>query len=173
MSCPRCGGPIAETDGLVCAICKIKPEWWTSDEWATPQALFDQLAAKHGPFDLDACARPDTAKCSLFYTKADDALSLPWCGAVWVNPPYSHPRVWCEKAHVEVANGNATRVVMLLPAAVDTGWFHETVMPFAEWYPLKGRPKFIGWMGTPIGSPKAGNVVAIYTRETIARKKVA
>lgn len=166
-TCPHCKGPIAETDGLLWHACATRPDWWTTDDWATPLDLFNSLSAKHGPFDLDAAARPETAKVSFFYTKEDNGLELPWCGVVWVNPPYSHPRPWCEKALEEITNGNATRVVMLLPAAIDTNWFHETVIPYADWYPLKGRPKFIRWDGKPSpGTPKGGNVIAIYPKVT-------
>lgn len=34
-----------------------------SDDWATPQKIFDELNAKYGPFELDVCASHDNAKC--------------------------------------------------------------------------------------------------------------
>lgn len=40
-----------------------------SDEWATPQELFDQLSKKYGPFDLDVCATHKNAKCRLYITE--------------------------------------------------------------------------------------------------------
>jgi phage N-6-adenine-methyltransferase len=141
-----------------------KPDWWTSDEWSTPQDYFDQVNQRLGPFDLDACCRPETAKAPLFFTKADNALTRDWYGCVWVNPPYSNPRDWCWKAATEVAVGNVSRVVMLLPAAVDTQWFHEFVLPYADVEFIRGRLRFIGWQGTPIGSPKSGNILAIYPK---------
>jgi phage N-6-adenine-methyltransferase len=140
-----------------------KPDWWTSDEWSTPQSYFDLVNQRHGPFDLDACCRPETAKAGRYFVKAENGLLQPWFGNVWVNPPYSEPRKWCEKAATEIAIGNASKVVMLLPAAVDTIWFHEFVVPYAEVEFIRGRLRFIGWQGTPIGSPKSGNVLAIYT----------
>jgi hypothetical protein len=57
---------------------------------------------------------------------------------------------------------------MLLPAAVDTGWFHDYVLPYADVVFVQGRLKFIGWMGTPIGSPKAGNILALYPQTGVA-----
>lgn len=140
-----------------------KPTWWTGDEWSTPQDYFDQVAALHGPFDLDACCRPETAKALLYYTKKVDGLALDWFGRVWVNPPYSEPAKWCEKAANEVAIGRAVKVVMLLPAAVDTHWFHDFVVPYARVEFIRGRMRFIDWDGKPsTGSPKGGNVLAIY-----------
>jgi hypothetical protein len=53
---------------------------------------------------------------------------------------------------------------MLLPASVDTGWFHDLVLPYAEVQFVRGRVRFIGWEGTPIGSPKAPSILAVYRR---------
>ena len=142
----------------------LKPDDWTSDDWSTPPAYFAEINARFGPFDLDPCARPETAKAAKFFTKADDGLAQPWMGRVFCNPPYSCPRKWCEKAHAETATGRASIVVMLLPAAVDTNWFHDLVLPFADVEFIRGRLRFYGWKGTPIGSPKAGNVLGIYPK---------
>lgn len=51
-----------------------------SDEWATPQSLFDTLNAEFG-FTLDACATAENAKCPVFYTKDEDGLLADWGGA--------------------------------------------------------------------------------------------
>lgn len=139
-----------------------RPDWWTSDEWETPQAIVDGLEQEFGPFDLDPCAREETAKAPLYYTKEDNGLLQPWQGKVWLNPPYSNPKPWCQKATDETQAGRADLVVALLPAATDTGWFHDLVLPYAEVRYLRGRIRFLGWMGTPIGMPKAGNILAIY-----------
>ena len=50
-----------------------------SDEWATPQALFDQLDAEFA-FNLDPCATAENAKCARFFTKDDDGLVQRWGG---------------------------------------------------------------------------------------------
>lgn len=145
-----------------------KPDWWTSDEWSTPLDVFQRIERVYGPFDLDACCRPETAKAGRYFTKDDDALSQPWTGRVWVNPPYSNPRPWISAAVSAVQSGDARRVVMLLPAATDTAWFHELVLPYADVVFMKGRVKFIGWQGTPIGSPKAGTILAIFPKLSAA-----
>lgn len=145
-----------------------KPDWWTSDEWATPLDVFERIAAAYGPFDLDACCRPETAKARRYFTKDDDALTKRWTGRVWVNPPYSDPRPWIEKAMSAAVSGDASRVVMLLPASTDTNWFHDLVLPFADVVFVKGRVKFLGWEGTPIGSPKAGSIIAVFPKASDA-----
>ncbi|MFR5794184.1 MAG: DNA N-6-adenine-methyltransferase [Christensenellales bacterium] len=45
-----------------------------SVEWATPQALFDELDAEFH-FDLDPCCTHENAKCAEHFTKAEDGLS--------------------------------------------------------------------------------------------------
>lgn len=97
-----------------------------SDEWETPQWLFDQLYTEFG-FSLDVCATADNAKCERYYTKAEDGLAQDWSGVCWMNPPHGREiSRWIEKAY-ESSLGGAT-VVCLLPSRTDTKWWHEYVM---------------------------------------------
>ena len=50
-----------------------------SDEWATPQELFDELN-KEFNFNLDPCATEDNAKCENFYTLQENGLEQSWGG---------------------------------------------------------------------------------------------
>ena len=50
-----------------------------SDEWATPQGVFDSLDAEFH-FNLDPCATEDNTKCDLFYTKEQNGLEKSWGG---------------------------------------------------------------------------------------------
>ena len=52
-----------------------------TDEWATPQALFDELNGTFH-FTLDPCATPENAKCAKFYTKEQDGLKQDWGGGL-------------------------------------------------------------------------------------------
>lgn len=140
-----------------------RPDWWTSDEWATPPVVFQRLADIYGPFDLDPCCRTENAKSAQYFTKDTDGLSQQWSGTVWVNPPYSNPRPWIQKA-IDSAAIPPCKVVMLLPGAIDTGWFHDLVLPHADLVFVRGRIKFIGWKGTPIGAPKQGNLLALFPK---------
>lgn len=49
-------------------------------EWATPQALFDELDAEFH-FNLDPCCTHENAKCADHFTKAEDGLLQDWGGA--------------------------------------------------------------------------------------------
>lgn len=110
-------------------------------EWATPQALYDELNAEFN-FTLDPCATKENAKCSKFYTKEDDGLSKNWdAERVFCNPPYgAYTPHWVKKA-AEAKNGI---VVMLIPARTDTRYFHEHIWKKAEIRFIKGRIKFEG-----------------------------
>ena len=56
--------------------------------WATPQEFFDTLNEEF-QFTLDACALPENAKCSRYFTPLDDGLIQDWGGhTVFCNPPY-------------------------------------------------------------------------------------
>lgn len=104
------------------------------DSWETPFNLFLQLEREFGPFDLDPCASPETAKCSQFFTPEDDGLSQDWFGKVFMNPPYGKNIIrWVRKAYQESQRG--CMVVCLLPASTDTIWFHK--------YCLKGEIRFL------------------------------
>lgn len=115
-----------------------------SDEWETPQELFDRLAAMFGPFTLDPCATEMNAKCGRFYTPDDDGLAQSWANErVFMNPPYG--RIigrWIEKAYRESLNG--AMVVCLIPARTDTAYWHDYVMRAHEIILLRGRVRFVG-----------------------------
>lgn len=104
-----------------------------SDEWETPQPLFDLLDREFG-FDLDVCALSGNAKCERFFTPESDGLSQEWTGVCWMNPPYgdeiSH---WVAKAFEEAQRG--ATVVCLVPARTDTRWWWD--------YCIEGEVRFI------------------------------
>ena len=77
-----------------------------TNEWATPQAFFDELNREFS-FTLDPCATPENAKCSRYFTKEIDGLAQSWKGeTVFCNPPYGRDIAkWVKKAHEEVERG--------------------------------------------------------------------
>lgn len=113
-----------------------------TDLWETPQDLFDKLNVEFH-FDLDVCALPENAKCTMYYTPDMDGLKQPWEGTVWCNPPYGRKiGQWVRRAFFAAACGST--VVMLLPARTDTRWFHDYIYgrETVEIRFLKGRLKF-------------------------------
>ena len=115
-----------------------------SDSWSTPQWLFDKLNSRCN-FTLDPASDDTNAKCQKHYTLNEDGLSQDWKGeTVFVNPPYSKTYDWVKKAHTE-AKDNGVTTVMLLPARVDSRWFHEFCLDpilVKSLTFIKGRLKF-------------------------------
>lgn len=112
-----------------------------SDEWETPQSIFDSLDAEFH-FTLDPCANDQNHKCMLYYTKAENGLLQNWGGqTVFCNPPYSEIAAWVEKAFRE-SRQDHTVVVLLIPSRTDTRYFHNFIYHRAEVRFVKGRIQF-------------------------------
>ena len=116
-----------------------------SDDWETPQDLFDRLNAEYG-FTLDVCASAGNAKCRLFFSKEQDGLAQDWRGfRCWMNPPYGRSiGLWVGKAHRSFQGANKGLCVCLLPSRTDTAWWHDYVMKANTLIFLRGRLKFGG-----------------------------
>jgi phage N-6-adenine-methyltransferase len=111
-----------------------------TDMWATPNDFYEKLNAVFR-FETDVCANSENAKCDRFFTPEQDGLAQEWRGVCWMNPPYGRRiGAWIQKAH-ESAKKNGATVVCLLPARVDTRWWHEHCAK-GEVYFVKGRLKF-------------------------------
>lgn len=114
-----------------------------TNEWATPQSLFDRLNADFN-FTLDPCATATNHKCEKYFTLEDDGLSKSWANeTVFMNPPYGgHTREWLEKAEKE-RNSGAT-VVCLIVSATDRTYWHDIIQNADEIWFMRGRVKFGG-----------------------------
>ena len=112
----------------------------STEEWATPQELFDSLDAEFH-FTLDPCASEGNAKCSQYFTKNQDGLAQKWTGVVFMNPPFRYCDRWVKKAYEECGRG--VTVVCLLPSRTDTAWWHEYATK-AEIRWIRGRVKYGG-----------------------------
>ena len=128
--------------------------------WGTPPAFFNTVFSSEGPFPnpahrplLDVCAEPWSARAFAYFT---DALSRPWSKTWWCNPPFGQIKKFLRHAQEQNTDG-----VFLLPANVDTVWFHETVMPGTEWWVSKGRTKFVPPPPTEsVDRPRGGVILA-------------
>lgn len=113
-----------------------------SQEWGTPQGLYDQLNEEFH-FTCDVCATKENTKHEVFYDKETDGLNQAWTGVCFMNPPYSRKiKAWIKKAYESSLIG--TTVVCLLPARTDTTWWHDYCIPAGEIRFIRGRLKFQG-----------------------------
>lgn len=130
------------------------------DLWATPPVVYDPLNKEFG-FTLDPCCLPETAKCTKYYTPAEDGLKQDWAGeVVFCNPPYSRGNIdkWVKKCYQESLKPN-TIVVGLFPVSTSAEWFHRWVWKKAELRFVKRRIRFVG---APFTAPFS-SVIVIYT----------
>jgi site-specific DNA-methyltransferase (adenine-specific) len=138
----------------------------SSDEWETPQDLYDRLHAEFG-FEIDLAATFENAKCVSWIGKNEDALDADWAGTCqrgWCNPPYSRRLCakFIAKAAEERRKGFLT--VMLLPARTDTKMFHQYIYDAEKWQARKGveirlLPGRLRFGGAKAGAPFPSMVV--------------
>ncbi len=72
--------------------------------------------------------------------RAFDGLGSSWAKHTFVNPPYSNPLKWVEKAIEE--NKKGKMIVMLLRVDTSTKWFAKLVEAKAKILWFNGRLKF-------------------------------
>lgn len=143
-------------------IPELPHAWWTaeriratrcgdndmiSDEWETPDDLFDKLNQEFN-FIMDMAASKNNKKLKLFFTETDNSLNLDWSefgGCYWLNPPYSRNLIkkFMHKVVEENFNGNV--IVCLVRFDPTASWFKECVDGIAcEVRMLPRRVKFKG-----------------------------
>ena len=80
--------------------------------------------------------------CPLQRTYGVDGLKIQWGERTFVNPPYSNPAPWIDKAICELKQHNSKVVVMLLRVDTSTKWFAKLVEAKAEILWFSRRLKF-------------------------------
>jgi phage N-6-adenine-methyltransferase len=139
-----------------------------SVEFPTDPQVFAALSERYGPFNLDAAATAENAKCARYFTAADDGLAQTWTGRVWLNPPYGREvGKWVKKAW-ESAQSSAELVVCLVPARTDTRWWHE--------YAVRGEVEFVRGrlrFGRPTVAPFPSAVIVFRCETTETKHRLA
>ena len=106
------------------------------DECYTPKWIFDKLGLV---FDLDVASSNHPlieVPAKQRYTIKDDALSKPWFGRVWMNPPFTKVTPWVDK-FLEHGNG-----LCLVPTSSNGKWANKlwdantgcTFLPYNMWF---------------------------------------
>ena len=140
-----------------------------NDFW-TPEAVFEALNERFGPFTLDAAASEENHLVELFYDKEMNSLEQEWKGRVWCNPPYVKQedkttiKDWVEKAWKSVESGQADRVVLLIPAYTSNMYWHETIFPNASHIVIfRGRLDFGGPNARAGGAARQPSVSVVFS----------
>ena len=87
--------------------------------------------------------------CPLNENPTIDGLKIEWKDKTYVNPPYSDPMPWIEKA-IEESNKGKT-IVMLVKVDTSTKWFLKIVEAKAHILFIHGRLKY--QTGSPAAFP--------------------
>jgi len=135
-------------------------EWWenqTNDTVATKPELWRPIADAVNGFDLDPAAGCEpTPIADTRYTEADDGLSSPWFGTVWLNPPFSDKATWYKRLVGQYQHGEIDRAVALATGDVSTGWFHQWFSTADLLCFLEGRDWYIANGNQPTFSTQIG-----------------
>jgi hypothetical protein len=128
-----------------------------SVEWYTPPEIFQALGLV---FDLDPAAPAgglSWVPAKRFLSRADDGLTQPWQGRVWLNPPYGREvNRWLDRL---ARHGDGLALVF---ARTDTRWYQAIVQQAAAICFIAGRLSFIGPDGSPVGSAGAPSVLLAF-----------
>jgi len=114
----------------------------TSDDYYTPKWIFDLLDIE---FDIDVASPPDGpmhTPCKKYFTQLDNGINQDWVGSVFLNPPFSEPKLWVDK-WIRHQNG-----VLLAPMA-KSKWFNTLWNSNATLVALPSNLRF--------ADPKGGN----------------
>ena len=124
-------------------------------EWYTPSPIIEAARRVMRGIDLDpasSAAANETVRAASFFSAADDGLSRPWRGRVWLNPPFAENARFIARLVAEYEAGNVTEACCLTFASLDTEWA-RLLLRFPRWNPV-GRVAFVpGWESRPAQQP--------------------
>lgn len=135
-------------------------------EWHTPAVYCDAARKVLGKIDLDpaSCAAANRrVKARRFYTVADDGLSKPWRGRLWLNPPYDRTiGKWIDRLMTSRVPGGVTAAITLTNNASETAWGQQIIYGAASLCFPEGRIEYLTADGRTEGNPLQGQVFGYF-----------
>lgn len=148
-----------------------------TNEYYTPPRYVEMARQVMGGIDLDpaSCVKAqEIVRARCYYTIADDGLTQPWHGNIFLNPPYgkianrSSQSVWAQAALTHWFSGKIDEGIVLLRAAVGYKWFEELWDVFPSVCFARERIAFIRADGSVGGKSKQGAVFFYVGEDTSA-----
>jgi DNA N-6-adenine-methyltransferase (Dam) len=154
----------------------FRAEGTGNNEWHTPEKYIELARAVLGTIDLDPASSriaQRTVKAKKYFSIADDGLTKPWRGRVWLNPPYSPKEIaaFVAKLCAEFADGHVTAAIMLTHNYTDSGWFQKAAALAASLCFPGTRIRFEDPDGVPC-SPTQGQAFFYFGRDKKTFAKV-
>ena len=118
------------------------------DEWYTPPEIIEACRASMGGIDLDPASHAIANRCvkaDRYFTAADDGLSQPWAGRVFLNPPYSRQAgkaAFIAKLAAAFDEGTVTAATVVLSYDFSASWFTPLGGLYAAICLCRGRVQF-------------------------------
>lgn len=97
-------------------------------EYYTPVEIINAARLTMGGIDFDPASSAvanQRVRATRFYTEADDGLSLPWNGRVWMNHPFGRKQnpLWIDKLVRAFTAGDVEQACCITFAATSERWF--------------------------------------------------
>ena len=125
-----------------------------SDDWYTPETVFDALGCR---FDMDVAGDPCAPGNSVpaFATITYGSLEHDWRGFVWMNPPFGGRNGIVPWLDTFIAHGNG---IALTPDRTSAPWF-QAAMPHMDAVLFTRKIRFLRPDGTEGKSPSNGTAL--------------
>lgn len=137
-----------------------------NNEWYTPWDIVEAARDALGAIDLDPAssdAANEVVKAASYYTLADDGLTKPWCGRVYMNPPYQTGLIERFTARLRECfdRNEVSEAIVLVNNATETKWFQYLVASASMLCLPGGRIRF--WSPTKeTASPLQGQAILYF-----------
>ena len=115
-------------------------------EHYTPAHVLDLVLEVMGGIDLDPCADPGCrVPAAVHFTAAEDGLSKPWAGRVYMNPPYGRGiGSWVDRLVTFHQAGQVEEAIALVPARPGPIWWRRLTGHGGPVLFYSRRLKFVG-----------------------------
>ena len=124
-------------------------------DYYTPAWIVEAAREVMGGIDLDPASSPIAnarVQAQRYFTEAEDGLSQPWAGRIWLNHPFGRGANarWIDKLVEEFNAGNVTQACCITYASTSEQWFRPLMHFPICW--LHGRTNYL----LPDGTIKRG-----------------
>lgn len=140
-------------------------------EYFTPPLISQCARGLMGYIDLDPASCPAAnafVMARYYYTLAENGLTQPWYGNVWLNHPFNKVgnRQWINRLLEQYNSGKIIQACCITFASTSEGWF-APLLRFPQFY-FTGRVNYVDASGQPIKGVTKGSVVTFLPPRSIS-----